>query len=141
MNSTCVVSLTLPLPPRGCSPNLDSHRHWRLRSRGRGEYRMAAKLHLMQGARGVKAGKVRISCAFWCGKVLPRDDFYRPKDEANGIASLKAMVDGFVDAGLVPDDDAKHVTWGSCQIHGIKESGRKSCVEVTIEIVEPEGLE
>jgi crossover junction endodeoxyribonuclease RusA len=33
----------------------------------------------------------------------------RRRDEDNAIASLKAAYDGIVDAGLLPDDDHKHM--------------------------------
>lgn len=45
-----------------------------------------------------------------------KDKGYRPKDVQNAISCLKAYIDGCVDAGLIVDDSAKHLAWGSCEI-------------------------
>jgi len=60
----------------------------------------------------------------------------RPKDAQNAIGCLKAAVDGFVDAGLVPDDTAKWVQWGDCVLHrNAKAHGGRSCVVITLEAI------
>lgn len=37
------------------------------------------------------------------------DGYYRPTDASNAIYSLKAALDGLIDAGLIVDDDYRHV--------------------------------
>jgi hypothetical protein len=37
------------------------------------------------------------------------DGYYRPLDAGNALYALKAAVDGLIDAGLVVDDDYRHV--------------------------------
>jgi hypothetical protein len=38
-----------------------------------------------------------------------RDGYYRPTDCGNAIYSLKAAIDGLIDAGLIVDDDHTHL--------------------------------
>ena len=38
-----------------------------------------------------------------------RDGYYRPTDCGNAIYSLKAAIDGLIDAGLIIDDDHTHL--------------------------------
>lgn len=105
-------TVTLPLPPRTVSPNVRSH--W------------GAKSRAVKAAR--KAGW------YWFRRFVPRDwtqkpvrldivyhcpvgsDGYRPRDVQNAIGALKPMIDGMVDAGIVPDDSDKWVTWGEFTI-------------------------
>lgn len=44
---------------------------------------------------------------------------YRPHDVQNAIAALKASIDGMVDAGIVPNDSARWVSWGEVQIQSV----------------------
>jgi hypothetical protein len=44
------------------------------------------------------------------------DGFYRPMDWGNAAYALKAAIDGVIDAGLIVDDDYKHVVRGSCAV-------------------------
>lgn len=37
------------------------------------------------------------------------DGLYRPTDSGNAIYALKAAIDGFIDAGLIVDDNFQHV--------------------------------
>lgn len=102
----------LPLPSRGVSPN--------------------ARLHWADKHRAVKAAR-RVAW-YWFRRVLPldwqqqpvtldviyrcpgRSEGYRPRDIQNAIGALKPMVDGMVDANVVPDDSAEWVQWGRVSI-------------------------
>jgi hypothetical protein len=145
------ITLTLSLPPKGCSPNMESHRHWRERSAARSEHRGEAKVRLLRAVvdaahAGIvdwkvagntpMVGHVVIHSEWFLGKKFRGDGRYRPRDIANAIAALKAAVDGFVDARLVKDDTAAYVSWGSTVLHSAKESGQRACVEITIEVKE-----
>ena len=41
--------------------------------------------------------------------VRPSDGVYRPTDVGNAVYALKAGIDGLIDAGLIIDDDWRHV--------------------------------
>lgn len=146
---------SLPLPPAGCSSNKESGRHWVERHRARKDYRSAGFAFCYQAIRiafnptmrvdMVLNGdakqkhfcrKVKISSEWFLGRNLPNDGRYRPRDVGNAISALKAAVDGFVDAKLVPDDSSRHVDWGTCVLHSAKESGKRAEVVITIEVLE-----
>lgn len=109
----------LPLPPREVSPN--GRHHWAVKAR-------ATKL-------------ARREAWYWFRNAMPKHWFpvpitldvvyrcprqargYKPKDVQNAIGALKASIDGMVDAGVVPDDSAEWVSWGSCRIERAGQSG------------------
>jgi hypothetical protein len=75
---------------------------------------------------------------FFAHRAENPDGRYRPRDTANAIGSLKACIDGFVDAGLVPDDSHKWISWGTVDIYRDKKTvekmgGGKPRVEITLE--------
>ena len=96
------IVLVLPLPKPALSPN--SRKHWRTRARATRRYRIAAY------ATVVEAGGQNL----WWSRAVAQATFYWPdrrrRDVANAEASLKAAWDGFVDAGLIPDDRAEVLT-------------------------------
>ena len=70
-------------------------------------------------------GKVRIHHVWFCGlsniekayrqnkvEIPKKVGLYRPDDEGNATASLKAAIDGLVDAGLLRGDTRHDLTWG-----------------------------
>ena len=62
-------------------------------------------------ALGQMRGNVKpivISTTWYMGPTY--DPRYRPLDSTNANAALKAAIDGFVDAGLVPNDSYKFVS-------------------------------
>lgn len=44
------------------------------------------------------------------------DGLYRPEDATNAVYSLKAFFDGVKDAGLIVDDDYKHMELGGARV-------------------------
>lgn len=94
------ITVVLPLPPGGLSPN--SRPHWGKKARAVKQYRTDAGLacRAAMNAQGVEGGWVAAS-------VLPV--FYhasrRRRDADNHGAALKAAYDGLVDAGLLVDDE------------------------------------
>ena len=133
------VSIVLPLPPRALSPNRVGHEHWRKRSSASKEYRHIAAVFARRA--GIRDSKfpvpVRINAAFFCGPTPPTDGpRYRPLDAGNAIGSLKSAIDGFVDAGLVPDDSHTWVRFGSIEIFRSKSEHRgHACVMIEIEFM------
>jgi hypothetical protein len=96
---------------------------------------------VMRGAL-LKAGwpynsPVIISATFYAHRGAVPDGKYRPNDKANAIHSLKAPVDGFVDAGLIPDDSHLWVSWGEIELlRNKKVSSGRPRVMVTIQSVD-----
>lgn len=41
---------------------------------------------------------------------------YRARDVQNGIAACKSLLDGMVDAGIIPADSAKWLQWGHFEL-------------------------
>lgn len=135
--SRASVQIEIPLPPEGCGPN--TYRHWTKKSAAARTYREEA--HLL--ARAAHSGPpfdepVIVSCEWFMGKTaaqkLGADRRYRPLDTANAIASLKAAIDGIVDAGVLTGDSHKHLSWGRTILHrAAKEHGGRACVVLTFE--------
>lgn len=55
----------------------------------------------------------------------------RPRDADNLIATQKPAVDGLRDAGVIPEDTPRHLTWYSPQIHN-GPGKRRLWLEVTV---------
>ncbi len=98
------VTLSLPFPGRGLSPN--SRLHWRAKAAAVAEYRETcgwiakAAMRAPDGKQGPLMPlqpPVRAEVVF----VLPN---HRRYDEDNLQASIKSGWDGMVDAGLLEDD-------------------------------------
>ncbi len=60
----------------------------------------------------------------------------RRRDQDNAMGSLKAVYDGIVDSGLVPDDDYKHMRRGTPEFSVDKKFPR---VDLTITRILPPG--
>jgi hypothetical protein len=139
------ITLTLPLPPRECSPNY--HGHWRKGWKAGGAYRQTAR-HLCMEKQAEwapiqRAGwPIRISAEFYCGLTPPWEPKrYRPLDITNAIQSLQQAVNGIVDAGIVPNDTHRYVTWGEVKLYRTrKEHDCRAEVVLTIEAVTAEPL-
>lgn len=91
------IRLTLPLPPKDCSPN--ARGHWATKARAVKAYRQRAEME----ARRIPASQR----AAWTAATT-RAVFYlrdrRRRDRDNLAASLKAAWDGLTDAGVLADD-------------------------------------
>lgn len=116
------IILELPLPPKGCSPNEASSRHWKARYK-------AVRTHKEECRRwvyGLLAGwkmpdcRVVVDAEFYCARSVPADDRYRPHDEQNAWYSLKGAIDSLVEAGFIIDDTRKYLTLGTMRIYGTR---------------------
>jgi hypothetical protein len=66
-----------------------------------------------------KMERITISYRVHCGPshmLGYNDGRHRPKDCDNAVVALSACQDGIVDAGIVADDDAKHVRLGGIEV-------------------------
>lgn len=123
-----VVSLTLPFPPSGLSPNARLHFHEKRRIVA--SYRQSCQVDALNVRRDMErrlgmtfplAVPVTMIVTF----VLPT---HQRRDWTNLIGSFKAGEDGLVDAGLLPDDSIQAI--GRV---GYEWRRGKAAVEVTLE--------
>lgn len=123
------VTLEMPLPPRYCRPNTRSH--WRY-VRAAVEQHKSEAFYITKQARSEPLRvPVVIGMTFYCGGKRG-DGRYRPMDVGNAISSVKALVDGIVAAGLLPDDNHKVLRWGRVDIIPARDSGGRACVVVEL---------
>jgi Holliday junction resolvase RusA-like endonuclease len=99
------VFVILPLPPRVLSPNVAQ-----ATIRGRFAKAAATKKYRRQACKAVQ--EEQIETAPW-GRVEVKVKFFFARkgrhDDENAMVSIKPAYDGFVDAGLVEDDDSEHM--------------------------------
>lgn len=120
-------TVTVPLPPADLSPN--ARLHWAAKARAT---RSARKSAWYWFRRFLPLGWVPVPIRLEVRYHCPRSAHgYRPRDVMNAIAALKPMVDGMVDAGVVPDDSAKWVEWGGFALDREK-NGDEPGVHVTV---------
>ena len=125
------LTIEIPLPSRACSPN--TYKHWRTRGRGAKELREWAFMAAMEKNAPMMQAPVRVSHTWYMAKRGP-DDCYRPIDAGNAQASLKAAIDGLVDAKLIPGDNHKQLKWGECRLYRTAKEHKGKCgVVLTLE--------
>jgi len=94
-----MIHLTLPLPPRQLHQN--ARVHWRSRSSATAKYRKLAELAMLKHK--ARYRQKWPACKVCCVFVFPDK---RRRDVSNYLAAMKAVWDGFEDAGLYADDRA-----------------------------------
>ena len=126
------VTLELPLPLAKCSPNARFCGHWSAAAEARRDYKAEclACLPRIDYMFGKMFAAATIRTEWFLG---PAEGRYHPRDQQNATASLKAAVDAIVDAGYLPDDSSKYLTWGETVLRTARESGGRACVVVTLE--------
>lgn len=92
---------SISLPPGEKLLTLNDRPHWAARNRITGQLRADAA-NLCRLAR-----IPRLECATVTGILHPHD--LRRRDPHNWVPSFKALIDGVVDAKVLPDDDAAHL--------------------------------
>ncbi len=136
-----VLQIIAPLPPRELSPNFSGH--WSAKARAKKAYREAgfmAAFGIHNTPEWEPVRPIVISPEFYCGPStfggslgVIRTNLYRPTDPDNANASLKSLIDGLIDAGLVPDDSAKWVSLENPKLYRKKkEHQMRSEVVLTI---------
>ena len=101
-----MLELTLPLPPRACSPNGDKG-SWRAKYAAGNIYRTeawAATSNRLLESKTLDLTGQRLTIALtFCTKGSRGTGRYAPRDHDNATASFKAAQDGICDALGVPD--------------------------------------
>lgn len=114
------ITFTVDLPPKELSPNMTRNVHWHVKNDAVNQYKaqVSAVCRQAMGPQGLAFSRARISLVFGLRDRRPKelkrvDRRYHPEDFDNAIGSIKALIDGVVVAGLVPDDSWKHLECGS----------------------------
>lgn len=106
------LTFEAPLPPRELAQNYRGH--WAKIHRVRKDYRFTvfviARQSISQfpGKLTLPLDKIKVETTWYTG-TKKRDGLYRPRDYDNAMGSLKTLHDALVDAGIVRDDDFKHL--------------------------------
>ena len=123
------ITITFPWPPRELSPNITSH-HMKKASATKAYREQCGWLAVEQS---LDEEHVTICLS---SPVLATTTFHvdskRRYDTRNLDASLKPLWDGVVDAGILVDDDYKHLRHGESKVV----VGKEKRVEVRLEEVE-----
>ena len=100
------VTIILPLPPAVLSPNRPAG------TRG-GRFARAAAAKRYRKLARCAAEDTQITTGPWERATVAAAFYHkqnRRRDDVNHLAMLKSAYDGVVDAGLLVDDDAEHLT-------------------------------
>ena len=112
------LAIELPLPDRTLSPN--GYKHWRqvsaAKKKARAEAQAVCKSAMNAARFAFPLGRCELRSVWYFGGK----GGYRPRDKGNAISSLKAYIDGCVDAGLLPDDSHKWLDFGPVVFYGLK---------------------
>ncbi len=111
------IEVFLPgvLPSRWLSPNRGERKAGRavsaiidakMQLRGDVAIGLLAELRVREVTAPIDPCRVTLTLVY---AKRARDGYYRPTDCGNAIYSLKAAIDGLIDAGLIVDDDHVHV--------------------------------
>ena len=120
-------TFTLALPPGLALLSLNDRGHWAARYR-RSEALKKAAWALALSQRIPRLERVSVTVEY-----QPRD--LRRRDGDNIAASAKALIDGLRVAGVLPEDDSRHVTEVTCRIGSLYPKGR---LVLTLTEVPPE---
>lgn len=104
------ITVTLPMPDRRLSPNHRNRKCWQMKARVAKDARIAggdAGFIALMGRDKPQWIEATVSV-----RVIKCNARYR-MDDQNLIASLKAYIDGCVDAGIMADD--KGLRWGNVE--------------------------
>jgi len=126
------VTFEIDLPPRACSPNEESHRHWSYRSKARADYKADIGWKIKEEGIPTFTAPVTISLVFYVGGRTS-DKLYRPRDEQNASGAGKAVVDALVEMGVIQDDRKEFVTSFHASIVPREQEPNRAGVVVTIE--------
>lgn len=110
---TRIVELVLPFPPRELSPNARAGQWDKIKAVK--DYRYACKVEALKVRNVAPAGSFPLAVPVQAHiTFVVRTN--RSRDEDNLMASMKAGIDGIVDARVLAGDDARLLNWRTCKI-------------------------
>ncbi len=102
---TYVLTFTIDGPPKRALLTANERAHWRRRAERSKYWRQRAYL---EATSAIRRGDLEpLTWAHFTVDVAWPDK--RRRDVANVHPTVKAIVDGLVDAGVLPDDDDRHL--------------------------------
>lgn len=135
MYEVCRLFIELPhLPPREANPNANSHYFTRSKVRREQREEMIAYV-LEQGRPKTPFNKAHITIT-WYAKDK------RKRDVDNLLSAMKGSIDGLVEAGVLVDDSAQHLSYSLYYQSGNDVTENKTTilvVEITEEDSFPQG--
>lgn len=120
------------LPPRACSSNEESSRHWRFRSKARKDYKEDIGWKIKEAGVPSFSCPVSITLVFYVGGKSS-DGCYRPRDEQNAASAGKSIMDALVEMGIIRDDSKQFVRSYSATIVPRDQEPCRAGVVITIE--------
>ena len=102
MNPTASEPITLEIPKLADWLNLNQQLHWAPRNKRAQAWRNGAHIYARKHRLPKNLQHVRIDAYVWKSSK-------RTYDPHNLMATLKPVVDGLVDYGLIPDDNTLHL--------------------------------
>ncbi|MBG0830545.1 hypothetical protein HS041_22545 [Planomonospora sp. ID67723] len=82
----------------------------------------------------IEAGVPALTRAHIYGYLHPSDR--RRRDPGNLYPSFKAVIDGFVDAGVLPDDDDKHLVGPDMRLSDVVKGGQLRLLVIELDPLE-----
>lgn len=144
MSKVSRYEVWLPFPPRELSPNYSPAAMIARIERTRAK--AAYRYDCVEAIKKAKIPKVKGKCILHLSWYFARerDSPYRPKyyprDDDNAIASFKSGRDAFKIAGVIDDDDAKHLRIGvvtlNCKYTHPGHANTHSRILATLEVIE-----
>ena len=131
--------VTLPLPPRECSPNgAGLSRHWSARHPAKKAYREVCTAIMKEAKIGLLPVPVTVDFDFYCcRKGDTFHSLYMPRDTDNALAALKVVIDSLVHAEIISDDSSRYLHLGCTRLrHTQAEHQGKTCLVVTLTTAE-----
>lgn len=134
----------LPLPPQEVSPN--ARGSWRIRAAATRQFRGDCAILIGQVIRRAPRRPLRTPATIYLdiytgratlGGVQVDDQRYRPRDVDNAVAACKALIDGMIDAGVLPSDRSEHMQIGSVTIHHKTKSRDRLPAKIVLRVCEP----
>lgn len=134
------LTFEFPLPPSELSPNKERNGHWSKKSKSTERYRMECSILARPRLQGQYTDDMRhpfsMLVEYYCCRekdAIGSFGRYKPMDVFNVPRSIKALVDGMVDAGVFPDDSLQYISEATVRLFYVSErAGEKSMVRVTL---------
>lgn len=130
--------VTVTLPPIPKQLRAQNRSHWKAKADHLKRYRSDVCNAFKAAMGDMRFERATLSMTLYADLTKMRlANGYAPKDIGNLIAAFKSGQDGIVDAGLIPDDSAKYLSYGAVKILGGKAArGRCELIVVVTEVVD-----
>lgn len=122
------LTISLNLPDPVLSPNGRPHfaQLAKAKAKARADAKILATAAMQASKLKFPFGKCEVRQIWFMGGV---GTGYKPRDKQNAIGSMKAALDGCVDAGLLPDDNHRWLEFGPVTFYRTKKDhGGKAAV-------------